>query len=40
MNDFLIFIILLALTFVQAGRAWKAHRDYYKLKKEITRTQR
>lgn len=40
MNDFLIFIILLGLAFVQVGRAWKAHRDYYDLKKEITRTQR
>lgn len=37
MNDFLIFIILLVLTFVQVGRAWKAHRDYYDLKREINR---
>lgn len=40
MNDFLIFLIGLILIFIQIGRAWQSHRDYYDLKKEIKRTQR
>lgn len=38
MNDYLIFIILLIVTFFQIFRAIEAHMEYYDLKREIERT--
>ena len=35
MNDLIIFIMLLILTFLQIYRAIEAHAEYYELKKEI-----
>ena len=40
MNDYLIFIALLILTFFQIFRAIEAHREYYDLKREIENDRR
>ena len=40
MNDYLIFILLLILTFFQIFRAIEAHREYYDLKREIEKRRR
>ena len=40
MNDYLIFIALLILAFIQIYRAIEAHREYYDLKREIERTRK
>ena len=40
MNDMLIFIFLLIITFFQIFRAIEAHAEYYDLKREIERDRR
>lgn len=40
MNDYLIFIALLILTFFQIYRAIEAHYEYYDLKREIENDKR